>query len=160
MIKSKVRKQKAKVYLAFALSLVLAACAPSSGEPKPPEIAYGRDICDACGMIISEARFAAATLTTDGKTLKFDDAGEMFNYHAKHPELSVRVWFVHDYNSQQWINGQAAFYVMAKEIKSPMGTGVAAFSDKASADAFANRYGVKALTFDEIRAAKPMMGGH
>lgn len=143
--------------LLFTLYVLLTACAQSSGELQPPNIAYGRDMCDACGMIISEARFAAATVTTDGKTYKFDDAGEMLTYHAKHPELQVRAWFVHDYNSQNWIPGSSAFYVVSKEIKSPMGTGIAAFADKSAAATFAARFNTQALTFDEVRAAKPSM---
>ncbi len=162
MNKFKVTSQKSKVkflafFLLFTSSSLLVACAPQSNAPTPPNIAYGRDMCDACGMIISEARFAAATLMTDGKTLKFDDAGEMFTYHAKHPELQVRAWFVHDYNSQNWINGQSAFYAMTKDIKSPMGTGVATFADKNAAETFAARFNAKAMTFDEMRAAKPSM---
>jgi len=151
------KSQIAFYVLLFTFAFLLGACAQQSGEPQPPNIAYGRDMCDACGMIISEAKFAAATVMTDGKTLKFDDAGEMFTYHAKHPELQVRVWFVHDYNTQNWINGQSAFYVVAKDIKSPMGTGVAAFADKSAAETFAAKFNVKIMSFDEIRMMKPGM---
>jgi len=166
MNKFKVKNQESKVgmtafyFLLFAFGFLLVACAQQAGEPQPPNIAYGRDICDACGMIISEARFAAATVLTDGKALKFDDVGEMFTYHAAKSELQVRAWFVHDYHSQNWINGQSAFYVVAKDIKSPMGTGVVAFADKSAAESFASRFNVKVMTFDEIRTAKPSMGGH
>ncbi len=146
--------------LLLVFASLLGACSQSSGEPQPPNIAYGRDMCDACNMIISEARFAAATVLTDGKTYKFDDAGEMFAFHAKKSELQVRAWFVHDYHSQNWINAQSAFYVVAKDIKSPMGTGVAAFVDKSAAESFASRFNVKVMIFDEIRTAKPSMGGH
>jgi len=151
------RQGKLFHFLLFAFAFLLGGCAPQSSEAQPPEIAYGRDLCDACGMIISEARFAAATLTTDGKTLKFDDAGEMFTYHAKHSEVQVRAWFVHDYNTQKWIVGKDAFYVVSKGVKSPMGTGVAAFADRPSAETFAGKMSAKVLSFDEIRAAKPMM---
>lgn len=143
--------------LLFTLGLFLAACAQQSGEPRPPTLAIGRDVCDACGMIISEAKFAAATVTADGKTLKFDDAGEMFSYHAKNANLQVRGWFVHDYNSQQWIPGTTAFYVVAKDVKSPMGTGVVAFGDKNAAETFAAKYNAKILSFDEVRMIKPSM---
>lgn len=146
--------------LLFTFVFLLVACAQQSGEPQPPTLAIGRDVCDACGMIISEARFAAATILADGKTLKFDDAGEMFTYHAQNPQLQVRAWFVHDYHSQNWINGQNAFYVVAKDIKSPMGTGVAAFADKSAAETFAAKYNVKVMSFDEVRNAKPAMSGH
>lgn len=158
MNKLKVKSKKVKVFFALlAFAFLLGACAQQSSELQPPNIAYGRDMCDACGMIISEAKFAAATVMTDGKTLKFDDAGEMFTYHAKHPEFQVRAWFVHDYNTQNWINGQSAFYVVAKDIKSPMGTGVAAFADKSAAEAFATKFNVKVMSFDEIRMMKPGM---
>lgn len=159
-MKSQISKPKFQItfyVLLFTLILLLGACSQSSGEPQPPNIAYGRDVCDACRMIISEARFAAATILTDGKTLKFDDAGEMFTYHAKNPQLQVRAWFVHDYNTQNWINGQGAYYVVAKDIKSPMGTGVAAFADKSAAETFAAKYNVKVLSFDEVRMMKPSM---
>ena len=53
--------------LLTAFCLVLSACSPKSAEPQPPEIAYGQDTCDACGMIISDAKFAAATLLTSGE---------------------------------------------------------------------------------------------
>ena len=169
MNKSQVTSHKFQVILLFAVygllttfggafTVLTVACAPQSSEPKPPEIAYGRDMCDACGMIIGEPRFAAATLLTDGKTLKFDDAGEMFSYHTRHPELNVRVWFVHDYNSQAWINGHTAFYVMSADIKSPMASGVAAFADQPSAQAFASRLNAQVLTFDQVMVARPMMG--
>lgn len=163
MNKFKGKRQEFKVqswafhFLLLAFYFLLSACATQSGEPQPPTLAIGRDVCDACGMIISEARFAAATVTTDGKTFKFDDAGEMFNYHAQKPELPVRAWFVHDYNSQNWINGLSAFYVLSKDIKSPMGTGVAAFADKSSAETFAARFSAKVMTFEQVRTAKPSM---
>jgi copper chaperone NosL len=159
-MKSQIPNLKSQItfyVLLFTFAVLLGACAQQSSEPQPPTIAYGRDMCDACGMIISEAKFAAATVLSDGKALKFDDAGEMFTYHAKHPELQVRVWFVHDYNTQNWINGQSAFYVVAKDIKSPMGTGVAAFADKSAAETFAAKFNVKIMSFDEIRMMKPGM---
>ncbi|MBI5032059.1 MAG: nitrous oxide reductase accessory protein NosL [Chloroflexi bacterium] len=145
-------------FLLFAIAFLLVACAQTTGEPQPPTIAYGRDVCEACGMIISDAKFAAATQSIDGKTYKFDDVGEMFAYHAKHPEIQVRAWFVHDYDSQKWIAGATAFYVISKEIKSPMGTGVVAFADKDAAEAFAGRVNTKVVSFDDARTAK-LMGG-
>ncbi len=142
----------------LVFTLLLGACTPPPPEPKPPEIAYGRDMCDVCGMIISEPRFAAAVVTTDGKTLKFDDVVEMFSFEQRHPDTRVRAWFVHDYNSQNWTNGETAWYVTSPEIKSPMGGGIAAFADQPSAEMFANRHGAKAMSFEEIKVAKPTMG--
>jgi len=137
--------------LLTAFCLLLTACSPKSTEPQPPNIAYGQDTCDACGMIISDAKFAAATLLTSGEALKFDDIGEMVTYHMDHPEQQVKAWFVHDYKSEAWIRGEAAFFVKSDQLQTPMGGGVAAFEQKGDAEAFAAEKSGKVLTLDELR---------
>jgi len=133
---------------------VLTTCSPSSGggEPAPPDIAYRQDICEACGMIIGEAKFAAATLLTNGETRKFDDIGDMFVYHMDHPDQQVQAWFVHDYSTEKWARAEKAFFVMSDSIATPMGHGLAAFADPVEAEAFAAQVGGRALDFDEARA--------
>ena len=133
---------------------VLTTCSPSSGggEPAPPDIAYRQDICEACGMIIGDAKFAAATLLTNGETRKFDDIGDMIVYHMDHPDQQVQAWLVHDYRNEQWLRAEKAFFVFGSSIASPMGHGLAAFADRTSAGAFAASVGGKVLTFDEARA--------
>lgn len=131
--------------------IVLAACTGSSGELRPPEIQYGQDMCDACGMLISEPRFAAASLLSNGETRKFDDIGEMLVYHMDHPEEQVQAWFVHDYGSESWIRGESAYFVKSDAIKSPMGSGIAAFEEKSDAEAFAAQVQGMIYSLDEIR---------
>jgi copper chaperone NosL len=104
-------------------------------------------------MIISDPRFAAATLTTDGVMSLFDDTGDMLIFHAKHPELEVRAWFVHDYDTEEWIRGESAFFVKSPGVHSPMGHGIAAFEDRGAAEALAQPMTASILTFDELRAA-------
>jgi len=144
-------------FYVLLITLLFSACAPSDNSaPQPPDIAYGRDLCDACGMIISDAKFAAATVLADGETRKFDDIGDMFGYHGDHPEHQVRAWFVHDHDTEKWLRGEKAFYVVGPNIQSPMGHGIVAFAEKAAAETFAAGLGVNALTFDEARAAAHM----
>lgn len=138
------------------VALALAACAPTSTDPQPPEIAYGLDICDACGMIISEPRFACALLLDSGETHKFDDIGDMFVYAAAHPNQPVRAWFVHDRDSEKWVRGERAFYVFSASIASPMGHGIAAFGEKAEAETFAASVAGQVLDFDAARAEAQM----
>lgn len=135
------------------VALALGACAATGGEPKPPDIAYGHDTCDQCGMMIDDPRFAAAMLLEDGRVLKFDDAGEMFAYVAEHSGEAVRAWFVHDYHDESWLRGEEAFYVVSEQVHSPMGTGVAAFTTRPVAEKFAQDLGGKVLTFAEARTA-------
>jgi len=132
--------------------LLVAACVPKSNEPQPPEIIIGQTLCDECGMIISEAKFAAATIMLNGETRKFDDIAEMIKYHMMdHPEAQVKVWFVHDYYSKEWIRGEQAFFVLSPKLKTPMGGGAAAFRDQTAARKFVSELEGKVYNFDELR---------
>ncbi|MCL4506193.1 MAG: nitrous oxide reductase accessory protein NosL [Chloroflexi bacterium] len=150
-------------------SLLLAACG-SGGQIKPPDIAYGRDLCARCGMVIDDPRYAAALLLENNQSLKFDDVGEMFKWHAEHMDQAIRAWFVHDYQSQGWLRAETSFYVVSKGIKSPMGAGVIAFGERATADTFARNQspslgvgsdtGVKVYTFEQALAEVPALMKH
>jgi copper chaperone NosL len=148
-----VRKCQGIIALAVSAAMLLVACSQQPAEPQPPEIIYGEDVCDLCGMIISEPRYAAASLTTSGQAHKFDDIGDMFAYHQAHAEEQVSAWFVHDYRNEAWIRGETAFYVTAAQIDSPMGHGVAAFADRAEAEAFAADRNAQVVSFDTLRLA-------
>jgi copper chaperone NosL len=139
-----------RLALPAALLLWAAACSPGSQAPRPPEISYGQDVCEGCGMIIDDARFAAATLLKDGGSRKFDDIAEMVLYHMDHPDSQVLAWFVHDHDGQHWIRGEPAYYVTG-DFQTPMGGGAAAFEDRSAADSFALEMGGQVLTFDEFR---------
>lgn len=123
--------------LLLAGSLGVAACSQQSGEPQPPEIVYGQDVCDRCGMLIGEPRFASATLLKNGEYLKFDDTGEMIRYHLETGDDQVRAWFVHDYGTSEWLRGEQAFFVLSSDLLTPMGTGIVAFTSQESAEKFA-----------------------
>ncbi len=129
--------------------LALGACA--GGQPKPPEVVFGMDLCERCGMVIDDPRYAAALVLENGSSHKFDDAGEMFAWRADHTGETVAAWYVHDYTSKVWLRGETAFYVVNKGVTSPMGTGVAAFGVRAEADTFAKGLKATVLVFDEAQ---------
>lgn len=139
------------LFCLIGLGFGLSGCSRDTDEPRPPEIVYGQDLCDQCGMTIDEPRFAAATLLTNDEYLKFDDAGEMLVYHMDHPEDQVKAWFVHDYGSEKWVRGESAFFVESPELKTPMGTGIVAFITRSDAEQFAAEWKGKVYTLDEIR---------
>ena len=134
----------------LSLILLLVACIPVAGGSQPPEIAYSQDICDGCGMIIDDARFAAALILETGETRKFDDLAEMFAYTARHPQEEVRAWFAHDYGSEIWVNAASAFYVIGDELPTPMGGGVIAFEAHQSALTFAGERNADVFTFEQV----------
>lgn len=121
----------------FLLASLLGGCANKTVEIVPPEIVYGQEVCSRCGMSIDDVRFASATLLADGTYLKFDDAGEMVLYHLVHDETEVLAWFVHDYNTSEWLRGEEAYFVLANNLITPMGTGVVAFATAQDAEQFA-----------------------
>lgn len=151
------RLQKPPFYWLLSLLLLsglLTACAtPTNAEPQPPEIIYGQELCEACGMLIDDARFAAATLTTDGTTHKFESIADMVAWHMEHPEAQVRAWFVHDYGTEAWLRAETAHFVVSPQLHATMPPGVAAFEHTADAQALADQFAVTVLTFDEMRLA-------
>lgn len=116
----------------------------------PPEISYGRDVCDSCGMIISEPRFAAAYRTADGTARRFDDLGDMVATGLESGELEDGRAWVHDFGTEEWIEAPAAIYVLAVGFETPMSRGVVAFADQPAADAHATEVGGEVLSWDEL----------
>ncbi|MEE9404060.1 MAG: nitrous oxide reductase accessory protein NosL [Algisphaera sp.] len=113
------------------------ACLAACGEPptlKAPTVIWGQDVCVACGMILSDERYGAAVITLEhGERFVhlFDDVGEMLASKTRFATPSQR--WVCDAQSKQWIDAETAFYVKDSQIHTPMGFGVAAFSNAAQA---------------------------
>ena len=118
--------------LLLALALLVAGCAQGADEIKPPEIRYGEDVCVECIMIISDPRFAAAYTyeVSPGRyeNQLFDDIGDMLIWADKHPEHNVVAWWVHDYNTKEWVEGTEAIYMFSHSLPTPMAQGTAAFA--------------------------------
>jgi copper chaperone NosL len=148
------------------LLLLLTGCAANAAEPTPPTIHYGEDVTEGCGMIISEKRFAAAYVLADGQSRIFDDIGEMTRAYLKEPPDAVAAVFVHDYETEAWMRGEAAFYMQSSSLPTPMLSGLAAFADRDKAEALALEYKGKTLTFEELladyrsRPATPWLDNH
>jgi copper chaperone NosL len=123
------------VLLAVVLMLGLMACGGGTSLDEPPEILYGQDVCDECNMIINEPKHAAAYVTAEGEARRFDDIGDMLAYNQRNQE-DVHQFWVHDYNTEAWVKADEAFFVVSSGQPTPMGWGILAFADQASADAF------------------------
>ena len=116
----------------LAILFAGSACCPQSADTAP-RIRYGSDVCDECGMIVSEERFAAAIVSSSGgEVRRFDGIGCLLRFREKNTQENERVW-VHDYEGGQWIHAKQAFFVSNPEIITPMGDGLIAFSSETSA---------------------------
>ena len=144
--------QVSAVLLAVILLLTVTACGrAANSEPTPPTTHYGEDICEFCGMIISEERHAAAYVADDGHGHVFDDIGDMVQLHLQE-QGDVVAFFVHDYQDGAWIRAETAHYVRSDEVTTPMFSGLAAFVSSEQAEALADELQGQVLSFDEVLA--------
>jgi copper chaperone NosL len=105
---------------ALAACLASAACEPAEG---PAAIAYDREPCAHCGMLISEPAFAAQ-LELDGEDpLSFDDPGCLLRYRAERQPRWRAAWY-HHAREPRWIpEPEVAF---ERFPQTPMGSGIGA----------------------------------
>lgn len=151
MSRCRFRLSRRAILAAAPVLLLLVSCGANRSGARPPEIAYGRDVCDQCGMVISEVKFACALQLEDGSYRKFDDIGDMAQHMAEHPDLKFRAGWVHDFISEKWIAAETAAYVYGPTLATPMGHGMAAFAAKTDAENAAQAWNGEVLTFDGVR---------
>lgn len=137
--------------LLVAILLLLGACASEPDLEQPPDILYGEDGCDRCSMIINEARFAAAYVTVEGETRRFDDIGGMLRHDEDNDE-EVAAYWVHDYETEEWLKADKAHYVANEGLITPMGFGIIAFATRDAAEIFAEAEGGKVMDFSTLKS--------
>lgn len=143
-----------RIFLSGALlsPLLLAACGGEQADAAvPPQVNYGRDTCDRCGMIISDERFAGGLVAEDGTANLYDDIGEMLATVREEGLNGRRAW-VHDWNTRAWIDGTAATIVRGEPEITPMGTGFVAFGTRNDAESFAAEHNGTVMTWQEATA--------
>lgn len=118
------------------LPLVGAGCA--GGEIRPVEL-YPEDMCAACRMAISDARFASEIIEKDGTVHKFDDIGCLLKFRERGGESQIAAIFLKDYETLAWVPYEKST-IVETGIATPMASGRVAFaaSDRAGAFARAN----------------------
>lgn len=135
------------IFLMICVS-ALASCQDQKLEPVDlvPE-----DMCSFCRMAISEKRYAAQLLDSEGEVFKFDDIGCMVNFmqRNKFDEITT-ARFVMDFDERTWIKAEDAYYVASKEITTPMNGNVIAFTTQPKAQQAAERFHGRIQRFGEV----------
>ncbi len=145
------------LYLSVVVALTLSACGPPEASPQP-EIQYGRDVCVQCGMIANEAKFAAA-YRHNGEDFVFDDLGDLVVYaRTNSVDLDTAQTWVHDFETEEWIDGRVAHFVATTSVATPMGHGIVAFRDATRAQDFADSLGGQVVDWETLMAL-PMDDG-
>lgn len=121
------------------------------------------DECHLCGMLISRfdgPKGEAIRKDQQNTTLKFCSTRDLFSYYLD-PENKRNIvqMLVHDMSKMPWesindehfIDAKTAWYVSGSEKTGAMGVTLASFSQKTDAQAFADEFGGKVLSFEKIR---------
>lgn len=132
----------------FLFTVLISAC---SVEPKPIE--FGHDNCEYCKMGISDTRFGAELVTKKGRNYKFDDLHCLKGFlkdKIVDQDQVHSLWVIDFSNPEKLINAEEVFFVHNQELKSPMGSNVAAFENRNSFDEYYSKNGGKTLTWREF----------
>ena len=151
-----------RMIVVMVVALAAAACSTAEAT-GPPEINYGRDICIECGMVIDEARFAAAYRLADGSENVFDDVGGLIIHGRETGDLAAASVWVHDFETEEWVEARDAFYVPTIAVASPMAHGILSFSDEERAMRFAEDLGGEVLGWEvvvDLPVVEGLVGHH
>jgi len=142
----------ARVPPVLLLSLTLLACGhPTHG---PARIAWGRDVCEHCQMVISDKRFAAE-IRLAGHVHRFDDPGCAFRWLEAQTggEAATEIW-VMDEDRQEWIDARTALYRPGQRTPMAYGFGAVSKPERGSLDFDAVRQAIR-----EREQSGPRAGG-
>jgi len=142
------------VFSALALpALVVSGCGRESAD-SPPRVVLDDSVCVECGMIISDERFATATVVVGDRGPEprlFDDFNCQINYEIAHAGDAVSARWSHDYLSGEWVRTEGASFLRSAGLRTPMGSGVAAFAGREDAEEARGELGGELTTFDAMR---------
>ncbi len=132
--------------------LIILVCASSCSVQERP-INYGEDNCAYCKMTIMDHRYGSEIVTQKGKVYTFDATECLIDYLYYNEELGATVKFllVTPYTQpDHLIDATRATYLVSREMPSPMGAYLTAFSEKHVAEKFQQEKGGDLYTWEEV----------
>lgn len=144
------RKSKVNTVVAtlVGLTLFISSCGTTNSEP----IKLNQDKCDYCQMAIADGRFGAELITEKNRVYKFDDFHCMLDYSLENTKVPYKKYFVNDYKADNiLIDATKAFYIKHENVKSPMGSNVAAFAAQEQAQEVANSFSTEVHDWEDIK---------
>jgi len=121
----------------------------------PPDIRLDDSMCEECNMIISDERFATATIyegPRGAEAMLFDDFNCQAIYEASHSDMPITARWSHDYESSEWLTTEAAHFLFSPRLTTPMASQVAAFSERDAAARSLSELGGEVLAFEDVWA--------
>lgn len=124
----KIKATKASL-LVFPLILsLITAC----GNNKP-SISFGKDDCHFCKMKIMDNKFGIAITTPKGRSYVFDDYHCYHSFVIETPTEIKETYVVAFDQPSVLIDAKTSYYIKGENVKSPMGSGIAFFSNEKNA---------------------------
>jgi len=132
--------------LAVAAAIIFAWPTASRG-PEP--IRYDRDQCAGCRMHLSQTGYAGELRDVEGRVTKYDDVGCLVRTLASAPNQYPGQW-AEDHESGQLVALETCTFVRSSAEKTPMGYGVVAYRDAASALRAVAKTGGRTVSMKEL----------
>lgn len=134
--------------LTAAVVLAVLVLGPRPGEGPEP-IAYGRDTCAQCRMILSRPGFAGELRDARGVLTKYDDVGCLLQAMiARHGEMPG-AW-VEDHAGGELVPLLGATLVRVPATDTPMGRGIVAFAAADAAREYAAAHAGEVVALEDL----------
>ncbi|MDQ7056224.1 MAG: nitrous oxide reductase accessory protein NosL [Persephonella sp.] len=120
-------------------------------EFKPVPIKYGQDECEYCHMKITDPRYGSELLLKTGKVYKFDSIECLAAHYMEHKDKSkIHSLWVPDFLTKRFIPAEKAYYLHTKNLPSPMGMNLSAFSNTEELNRVKKQYGGEVLNWEQV----------
>lgn len=142
------RKIKGMAVLALMMGLSLSV---TSCMKVKPSIQFGKDDCDYCKMKLMDNHFGSALSTSKGRVYKFDDFNCYQGFCRENSDIIPEESFIISFDQPgNLIPMKQAFYMKSAEIKSPMGSGIAAFSTQDACKMHESKFHSVCVTYTQL----------
>lgn len=141
----------ARIGCVSALALLSAGCDRGASD-GPPDVRLGDSVCVHCNMIISDERWATATMIRGPRgpePLLFDDFNCQAQYEAAHAEVPVLTRWSHSYRDGRWLRTADATFILSPNLRTPMGSCLAALPTRDDAETLRADLTGEILSFPE-----------
>lgn len=136
-----------KNILFIAAVLLLFSC-----DNNPKSISYGLDKCDLCGMHILDHKHATLLVTDKPDYKKFDSSECLMNYQKNATDINVTEVLTNTMDkSNNLVDATKVTYLISKNLPSPMGANLNAYSTKELAEEAQKEHTGKVFTYEELK---------
>lgn len=123
-----------------------------SCDSDPKSISYGLDKCDLCSMHILDHKHATLLVTDKPDYLKFDSAECLMNYQKNATKINATEVLTNTVDTpNQLVDATKVIYLISKNLPSPMGANLNAYSTKELAEVAQKEHSGKLYTYEELK---------